>query len=363
MTSPGAGRSGSTVAVERRIDALEPDWDELADRTRATPFVRPGWIGAWWQAFGRGNLEILVARKDGRLCGVLPLYRRSGSISSTTNEHTPDFGLLAEDLFATRALVRALFARGGRGVRLGFLDAANPDFTACYAGAEAAGYRVLVRTLERSPYVEIDADWAAYEQNLSAKLISDLHRRRRRLAEEGNVSIEGADGSERLDELLAEGFAVEPSGWKAESAIVSQPVTRRFYTDVARWAAGRRSLRLSFLRLDGRALAFQYALEDGGAYYFIKGGYDPAYQRFAPGKLLLHALLERAFSIGLERFEFLGHDESWKLEWTNVGAVRERKAFRAFAPSLVGVAEWGVHAYVRPLVRRARLRRLAFLPR
>src|SRR5207247_10269646 len=69
-------------------------------------------------------------------------------------------------------------------------------------------------------------------------------------------TLEVVDGSERLDELLEEGFRVEASGWKsrAGTAIASRPDTRRFYTDVARWASDRGWLRLAFLRLGGRAL-------------------------------------------------------------------------------------------------------------
>ncbi|HKP88939.1 MAG TPA: GNAT family N-acetyltransferase, partial [Thermoleophilaceae bacterium] len=34
-------------------------------------------------------------------------------------------------------------------------------------------------------------------------------------------------------------------------------------------------LRLAFLRLDGRAIAFDMCLEHGGAFYVLKGGFDP----------------------------------------------------------------------------------------
>src|SRR5690242_3076595 len=31
--------------------ALVREWDALASRTAAPPYVQPGWIEAWWQAF------------------------------------------------------------------------------------------------------------------------------------------------------------------------------------------------------------------------------------------------------------------------------------------------------------------------
>jgi CelD/BcsL family acetyltransferase involved in cellulose biosynthesis len=159
--------------------------------------------------------------------------------------------------------------------------------------------------------------------------------------------------------LLEDGFRVEASGWKAAqgSAIVSRPESRRFFTDIARWASSRGWLRLAFLRLDGRALAFQFGLEEGGAYYFLKGGYDSEFHRYAPGKLLVQEMLERAFSSGLERFEFLGQPEPWKLEWTN--DTRVLVIVDAFAPSLEGRAAWAVHSVhhsLRGVARRAKAR-------
>ena len=167
------------------------------------------------------------------------------------------------------------------------------------------------------------------------------------------MTIEVLDGSERLDSLLEEGFAIEASGWKGEqgTAILSSPETRSFYTEVARWAADHGWLRLAFLRLDGRALAFQCGLEDGGTHYFLKGGFDRAFHRFSPGKILVAAMIKRSFEEGLDQFDFGGEEEPFKLEWAN--GRRELVLFQGFAPSLLGLIDWSAFAYARPLARRA----------
>jgi len=204
------------------------------------------------------------------------------------------------------------------------------------------------------PYVAVDGDWPGYERQLSSRLLRDLRRRRRKLETQGTVAVQVLDGRERLGELLAEGFRLESSGWKATggSAILSRPATQRFYTDVARWASDRGWLRLAFLRVDERPIAFQLGIEEGGTYYFLKGGYDPAYQAAAPAKLLLQAMLQRAHALGLDRFDFVGGDEPWKLEWTD--SCRERVLLHAFAPSAAGALERGAVTLGRPA--RARVR-------
>jgi CelD/BcsL family acetyltransferase involved in cellulose biosynthesis len=355
----GIAETATKIAIEHEPDRIAAEWDDLADRTRGLPFVRPGWIGAWWDAFGDGALRIVTLRRGERLAGVLPCYGDERWLRSPTNDQTPQFGVLAEDAPAAAELADAVLDRTGRRLTLSFVDASSWDFTAFRDAAEARGYTVLARPVVRPPYLAVDGDWEAFEGRLAGRLLRDLRRRRRRLEDEGVLTFEVADGAAGLEDLLEEGFRVETSGWKAaqQTAIVSRPETRRFFTEIARWASGRGSLRLAFLRLDGRALAFQLGLEEGGAYYFLKGGYDSEFHRYAPGKLLVHEMLERAFSSGLERFEFLGQPEPWKLEWTN--DTRVLLIVDAFAPSLQGRAHSATHALyhsLRGIARRAKAR-------
>jgi CelD/BcsL family acetyltransferase involved in cellulose biosynthesis len=343
-----------SLEVHNRFESLWGEWDELADRAGSPPFARPGWFDAWWRAFGAGTLEIVALRRGAELAAVLPLQRRRGALRSLTNWHTPEFELVAADAPAREALLRGVLERARTPILLGMLTSGRPDASIVPAAATAAGMRMLVRTIERSPYVRLDADWDEYERALPRRRRSELRRRRRRLEEQGALALDVADGTERLGELLAEGFAVEPSGWKADegSAIVSHPETQAFYTAVARWAAPCGLLRLAFLRLDGRPLAFHFTIEDGRSAYQLKGGYDPGYRALAPGTLLIRAMLEWGFARGLRTYEFLGEDEGFKLDWT--AEARDRLAVQAFPRSLAGSVGFAAFAYGRPLAKRAR---------
>src|SRR5829696_4785675 len=106
------------VEVRDRIDSLADDWERLAESTKATPFLWPGWFGAWWRAFGTGRLHILSAHEDGRLVGVLPLIEFRRALSSLTNAESGCFGLLAADEPAARALAHAVFDSRPRHVSL-----------------------------------------------------------------------------------------------------------------------------------------------------------------------------------------------------------------------------------------------------
>jgi CelD/BcsL family acetyltransferase involved in cellulose biosynthesis len=331
------------------VEAVREEWDRLADRTGAAPFLRPGWIEAWWRAFGAGRLEVLREEEEGRVRALLPVRHRYGAVSSPSNWHSPGFGLLREDRAAGVALLDELFARHPAQVSLGFLGALGPGLDELTEAAGKAGYRCLQRTLERSPFVTVDGDWEGYERSLDRSMRKDLRRCRRRLEELGQVALDVEHDTAHLGEALA----VEGLGWKRKSgtAIVSAPQTARFYTEVARWAAASGRLRLIFLRVGGRPVAFHLALEDDLTYFPLKGGFDPAFHAQSPGRLLIHATLERAFAVGLRRYEFLGGSDAYKLRWAT--EAYDRVLFQAFAPDPVGRTRWVAFAHGRPLAKRA----------
>jgi CelD/BcsL family acetyltransferase involved in cellulose biosynthesis len=295
-----------------------------------------------------------VARRDGVLVGVLPLGLGRGVLRSPTNEHTPVFDLVAADDAAVRALADALFRQRARRVTLGRL-ASRGTCAGLEASGADAGYRTAETPVARSPYVACARSLADHERALSRNLRHDVQRRMRRLCEEGSVAIDVMGDGTDLAGLLDEGFGVEALSWKGAqgTAIASDPRTRAFYEAVARWASARGWLRLAFLRVDGRAIAFQFDLEADRTYYSLKIGYDPAFDRYSPGKLLAFSMVARAVSTGLTTYELLGLDEPWKERWTST--FREYVGFQAFAPSPAGTALWAVATYGRRLARRVPL--------
>lgn len=340
------------IAIERRatVGPLAADWDALADRLGGPPFARPGWITAWASAFAGGRVEVIAARRDGRLAGVLPVVGATTGVRSAANAHTPSADVLAEDVTVARALVAALYAGRPRAVTLGYLDRAGAGPVLAREAAHAAGYRVAEREMLRAPYVDIDGEYEAYLR-VRRRFAADLRRRRRRLAEQGRVAFDTERGS--FEELLA----LEAAGWKAArgTAIAARPSTRRFYEEVTGWATARGSLRTLVLRLDGLPLAALLGLEESGVLHLLKGGFDPAYARFSPGQLALAETIERAFATGLRRVELGGGTEPYKLAWTR--SAHERVGVRAFRPGLGGGLAWATEVHGRPLARRVSLDR------
>ncbi len=350
-----------TVEVHRGLAGIASDWDALAEDADAAPWLRPAWFVAWRDAFGTGEPRVFAARVDGRVTAVLPMQRVGPRLVSATNYHTPSFAAVGCDPDSIRAVARAAFATDARTVNVMFVPAGDERADALIVAARSAGRQTLVRTIERSPVVDTTGSWEAYAAARRGHLLRELRRRRRRLEEAGRVEFGVVDGGDaragEIEALLSQGLAVEASGWKGErgTAIASRAATRQFYGEIARWAAHRGWLRLAFLRLDGRAIAFDFAIEHERVHYLLKTGFDPAFRRFAPGMLIRQEMLRRAFSSEVARYEFLGHDDPWKLEWAD--ATADELHLQAFRPTPIGLAEWAGFAVARPLARRVRARR------
>jgi CelD/BcsL family acetyltransferase involved in cellulose biosynthesis len=332
------------------------EWDALAELADAPPFLRPGWVAAWMRAFGRGELQVVEVRRDADLVGVLPMQRHGKAMRAPTNWHTPMFGPLGIDARAREELLGSLF-EGPVTVELNHLGGCATAGDAVAEAARGDGRLVVARAVSRSPFIQLEGDFADYEQTLSRNRRKALRRHRRKLEDEGALQLEVHDGRTDLDQLLAELYAVEASGWKGENgtAISSREDTQRFYTDVARWAAARGWLRLAFHRLDGRPIACDFALEHGGVWYTLKAGYDEEFRSFGPGALLLRDEIAHCCEQGVSRIELLGHEDSFKASWTD--QFSERTWVRAFGKTPAGAVRWaGIASWerVRPALRRVK---------
>jgi CelD/BcsL family acetyltransferase involved in cellulose biosynthesis len=345
--------AGSSHAPERQagVGPLVLEWEDLAERTRVDPFRMPGWIVAWHEAFGRGTLEPLTVRRGQELVGMLPMVRHGSRLSSPTNWHTPVFGAVSASVSELEQLAEALFSDRPHAVLLSFVDRADPLRDAVLHAANRARYRTLESTVLRSPYLPLEGDWESCWNGLGSKRRNTLKRRRRRLEERGRVTLRIVEGGDELSPLLGEALRTEAMGWKGRrgSAIISRPETETFYRRVAAWASERGTMRLALLLVDERLAAFDFALETASSHYLLKTGFDPELRTGAPGLILRAMMIERAYSLGLERYEFLGGEDEYKRDWT--ADVHERIRVQAFRPSIRGLGAWSAHRYGRPAVR------------
>lgn len=348
----------TTVEVVTSLDDIEPEWDALVERIAGSPFMRPGWLGTYWRTRqARTPLRIVTVRDEGRLVALAPLHvvgRRLCSLGHTAQ--TP-FEPPAEPGYES-VLAQALLREGRHRATLTYIPETSPLLPELSRSAEDSGWRIQIRSYERTTEIDLSGGITQLTQQLSRKSRRELERREHRLAELGEVAYTVHDGSSALGEHLDELFAVEASGWKGPSgtgtAIACSIESRSFFTEFATWAAEHGLLRLSFLRLDGRVIAGRIGVEAHSIRYGIRTGYDEDYARYAPASLLVYRILQDLSERGLDRFVFLGRDEPHKTRWSDT--AREHLLVHLFPPTVAGRAQWAAYTYVRPVVVSVRER-------
>jgi CelD/BcsL family acetyltransferase involved in cellulose biosynthesis len=318
----------------------------------ARPFDLHCWHLAWWRAFGDGlELAICTVRDGDTLAGVFPLLHRGRGLEGLANVHSNAFRPLAAGPEAMGELLAAAVA-GAPSLTLTELWSGDSSLAQLETGCRDAGMAALLEPGSVSPIVDTSGhlDVWVTEQNSSWK--KRLRRYRRKMYKDYEASFEIARSPADLEVELAEGFALEESGWKgrAGTAITSNPQTEAFYREVAAAFHARGELRLSRIALDGKAVAFSFCIEHRGRLYSLKAGFDESFRKLVPGLVIQISIVEACFERGLDAYELLGEQTEWKAKLAT--SQRFHTTLRAYRRSPAGLARYAYRANLRPHLRR-----------
>jgi CelD/BcsL family acetyltransferase involved in cellulose biosynthesis len=169
---------------------------------------------------------------------------------------------------------------------------------AFWNAANRAGMPVSFQERYPAGVIEIDHDWQAYRASWSFTHRRNMRRAYQKLTARGEPRFELLSGlqPDEVERQLQRGFEIENRSWKGEagSSVMARGVFSYFVRQAKQLAAWG-DLRLTFLTLDARPIAFSYGFAGKGVYQTLKIGYDPEYAEFSPGQLLFHDLLERLY--------------------------------------------------------------------
>ena len=356
MPVPLTGKAIDTAAhIEAELDpSLIGDWNRLALRA-GDPFVSHEWLASWWGAFGEDNASawlLLGGREEPLRAGALIRRTSSGQLTSATNVHSGYWNAVAIDTSARAELFTALATLGAPRIALQAMPEWEESSTIAGAELERAGYRVLRRAGQLSPWLSLPASWEDLIGSTSGGLRSQVGRRRRALERKGALTFRTTIEGPALESDLEAFLTLEASGWKAKSgtAILSKPATERLYRDFARAAARRGWLRLYLLELDGELIAADYGCVFAGGAFFIKTAFSEAHSRLSPGLVLRAEVLRASIEEGLDSYDFLGGPDDYKLRWTS--QLRQRVQLDAYRGR--ALPEYIYRTKLRPLLRAGR---------
>ena len=345
-----------TLSSIEELGSLEAEWDELVRAMpKPTPFLLHGWILAWLRHYAQdAEPAIHIARRNGQLVAALPLVvrRRFGlRIASFVGDDHPfvDMLLAAGESLETARALADYAAQSHDCASLGMIAAESVLARTC-------GKRLRLVPRVDSPILDLDRGYeTVYREKYSRKARHNHSRRLRRLSKIGKVEFVLAKTPEELMPALEEAFRIHALRWQEryDGSTFRTSAGQDFNRDALHALAKLGVARILTMKLDGRAIAFDYYFLICMRMYRYRHGRDPAYARHGLGVLNGLVAIERASEEGAAVVEHLGGVERDKLEFSN--RVEGLYAGIGLSGSIRGVAYSKIE--ILTLASRARLKR------
>jgi CelD/BcsL family acetyltransferase involved in cellulose biosynthesis len=327
---------------------LQAEWQVLADRTGADPYLMPVWNRLWWRHFGAGRRSLcLVARQEGRLVGLLPfcverlwlgpLPLRIARLAGT-DPHCMVFALPLEpgsaDLVLAAALRHLTADLGCTAVSFTPVSALARHLAPLQALCHPGSGLALVTADEGSHVVfPLPGSFEAYLGGLSKKRRGQFRRDLKGLGEVFGMAAEqgppDAAGFDRFVEFHNRQWQALGRG----GHFTDWPGSAGFYRDLAGEAGGGGMQLFSLAgTISGGVvpLATQFALVAGTtAHWRLPArSLDAEAERLSVGKVGLLLMIEALINQGVTRIEAGRGDYGYKLDYGGEAVAVQRLIVR-----------------------------------
>lgn len=325
---------------ESGFAALQSEWNDLLRRSRFdTIFLTWEWQTTWWTHLGhpRGPLHILAAHDAGRLVGILPLYFMQDSLYVVGCVEVSDYLDFIVEAGCEDAVYAAFLAwlqgpdaPAWEAVDLCNQPAASLAHTRLPELAQAAGFTADVVQEDVCPIISLprcgsDADatecdaWELYLDGLDKKERHEIRRKLRRVERDApGARVRYVTTDEDVDAAVGTFIALHRNS-RADKHAFMTPEMQAYFRAVAHALAAAGWLQLSFLEIEGEAVATYFCFDYGNDILVYNSGYDPANMpQLSTGWVLLGRLIQNAIELGRQRFDFLQGNEDYKYRFGGV---------------------------------------------
>jgi CelD/BcsL family acetyltransferase involved in cellulose biosynthesis len=297
-------------------------WAELVDADPAgTFFHTPDYLKLYWEEFGDRPEHLLLAFAEedgGTRVGAVAFERIGHTLRFLGGTEVTDYmgpvGLPAAQEAIAKELWSALLTREDwTGADLRGLAEDLPWLGLLRDAAAAQGLAVEETEDQNgvAPFLPLAPSWDAYLASLPAKLRHEIKRKERKLVEEaGEYRIVTAT-EDTLEELL-DRFVELHRLSEGPKGVFMQPGMEIFFRRLGDTFLRRGVFKLRFIELGGVKAAGTIGFSFGRTFFLYNSAFDRAWQRLAPGMVLVGEDIRRAIEDGCEGFDLLKGDYAYK---------------------------------------------------
>ncbi|PVV08733.1 MAG: hypothetical protein B6D77_11255 [gamma proteobacterium symbiont of Ctena orbiculata] len=311
------------ITNKQELPTYRDTWNQLADKMKS-PLLRFEWFyHAAMELHPEEEIAVAICEEDNAVIAIAPLVisRHKAvptlEIIGAKNLYEPT-NWLYENADAARQVVVKV-------IQLGMpvsLIRMPQDSAVRQAFEKVPGYKGLFIYRHSTPanYFEPDlTEETDVRAELSALLSSsrrnDLKRTRKQLEKIGTVNIEVINpDTSNLDHHYQRLMKVEHASWKGKenSSLLANKSMQRFFQDYSRDMSAISKVRIFFLTVGEDDAAMYLTIQHASALWILKIGHDERFHKMSPGFQMAMETIIYAAEQKLERYEFLGCEESWQ---------------------------------------------------
>jgi len=320
-----------------KLASYQDQWQQLLENCAShVPFLSFDYQQAWWQTRGGGEwpddsqLVLIGAFEDQELVGIAPLFHAKNILGKNALMFVGAIEVSDFLDFIVRPTDAPTFIHGlidflvnDPGIpNWEILDFYNilensPSLEILQSEAEQRGWAHKQIQLQPSPYIPLPGDFDDYLAGIDKKQRHEIRRKLRNveqdLAEPDLYFVQEREHLQAETQAFIEMMAQDPN----KKDFLTDAMVKHIH-NTAKIAFDNGWLQLAFFTLDGQKAAANMSFNFNNRLWLYNSGWDWEYRDYSPGWLLLAYLLQWANENGIEEFDFMRGDETYKYKFGGV---------------------------------------------
>lgn len=305
------------------LDAIAEDWRRLAGDETA-PFHTFGWNRAWFRHLAVKNKSIapavFVFSNEESIIGILPCYRLGAELRLAGDDECDYQDILVKDETLIPRMLSHVFKylrEEGCDLHFGCLVTSGKLLMPLRMTAQKHDLPQFSRRYGPCPWFELGNNAEEFLAKLKAKVRKRIRAALRRIEKQApGYQCNFHQGTEITPVLIEQIAALHIRNQyrKQGKSIFEETTFRNFIAEIAlRPDAG---LRVVTLETDqGELIAFDLGFERGQRFSAYLGSFENEYSSSSPGTVLLYLQIEEWTKRGVEIYDFLCGNESYKYDY------------------------------------------------
>lgn len=188
--------------------------------------------------------------------------------------------------------------------------------------------------MQPCPYLPLPDSWDFLKQSFGKNLRYNLGRYKRKLEKSypEAIKFQCVETNDELQLVMPRLYSLHHLIRKSKNelgGIFEDEKIASFHNEMSETSLSSGRLKLYSLCVEDAIIAALYCFRYKNSVLFYQTGYDPEWQRYSPGRLLMAHAIEDSISQKATEFDFLRGGEAYKESWTK--EIREE--FRVYAAS------------------------------